>query len=55
MKRVEEYLVDRLIILGCIDGAIIHDDIMMLQEIDNPFKSGPLCQRFSKNELIEVS
>lgn len=54
MKRAEEYLVDRLIILGCVDQAAVHDELVKLQEIDNPFKTGALGQRFSKDELLEV-
>lgn len=54
MKPVEEYLSDRIVILGCIDKVIVHEQLMMLQEIDNPFKAGPVSQRFSKNELVEV-
>lgn len=55
MKRAEEHLIDRLIVLGCVDQFLVHDDLTVLQEVDNPFKGGPLGQRFSKDDLIEVS
>ncbi len=54
MKKDEEYLIERIITLGCIDRPRANDDVMILEEIDNPFKIGSICQRFSKEEIFEV-
>ena len=54
MKKADEHIIDRLIILGCIDKNEVLDEFSVVQEIDNPFKKGPSAQRFSKLELFEV-
>ena len=55
MNKAEEYLIDRMIVLGCVRGSELLDELSVVQEVDNPFKKGESAQRFSKIELFEVS
>lgn len=45
--------VDRVIVMGCVEGNSVLDDLVILEQVDNPWAKSSQ-PRFSKSELLEV-
>ena len=54
MKETTMHMIERLLVVGCIDQDRIYDSLTLLEEVDNPFSKRAKDQRFSLKEILEV-